>query len=492
MTAVAPQITTGGELLRRKDFVDVEDAANAHRNRHLYFRATRATEDIIDECSAKLEANPNDARLHFVRAMHEMRCERYESAVRDFTAFLQAFPSDTTALYTRGVCLDRLGECEGAIEDFSAVLEHDPGHVQAAYARGACQNKRCNFTAAVLDYELALNQDKHAVLRISLHTSERRSRFAASRRKASTSPAGVEAAADTADWASNAPQHLQAAEGSQAAAASEARESKEHDRVTKSPDATPVRAGGQVPDVSALDDTAPRQRVPASPSAISSTPKRRVVGTPTSALRVPDQSVTAETPEVGTAEYHNQQGFLCRKNDDLRGAIKQYTVALQLDPAHFKALFNRGFCFDKLGEYDASIADYTAALKMEPNNAFTYYNLGISYDRKGDAFEKAVEMFTTAIKLDPSCPDFYHNRGFSRREDGAVPRSDWVISRKRSSWTRDTSRPSTTVRSVMTNFKNTNARWTITRKQLRLTNAIPMRTTIEERRMRSWATSPRQ
>lgn len=40
-----------------------------------------------------------------------------------------------------------------------------------------------------------------------------------------------------------------------------------------------------------------------------------------------------------------------RKAGDFKKAIETYTRNLQKDPNHFKSLFNRGFAFDKLGEY---------------------------------------------------------------------------------------------------------------------------------------------
>lgn len=32
-------------------------------------------------------------------------------------------------------------------------------------------------------------------------------------------------------------------------------------------------------------------------------------------------------------------------------AIENYSIALEICPNHFKALFNRGFAFDKIGEF---------------------------------------------------------------------------------------------------------------------------------------------
>jgi lipoprotein NlpI len=62
-------------------------------------------------------------------------------------------------------------------------------------------------------------------------------------------------------------------------------------------------------------------------------------------------------------------------------------------PTHFKALFNRGFAYDKLGQFDLAIKDYSTAISIEPKNAFTYYNKGISLDRRGD-YDLAIESFT--------------------------------------------------------------------------------------------------
>ena len=45
-------------------------------------------------------------------------------------------------------------------------------------------------------------------------------------------------------------------------------------------------------------------------------------------------------------------------------------------PGHFKAYFNRGFAYDKLGLYDQAIKDYSSALEIDPSNVYAYYNRG--------------------------------------------------------------------------------------------------------------------
>lgn len=61
------------------------------------------------------------------------------------------------------------------------------------------------------------------------------------------------------------------------------------------------------------------------------------------------------------AEKYHTEGFSARKQGDYDRAIDLYTQALKILPVHFKALFNRGFAFDKIGKFDLAIEDYSKA-----------------------------------------------------------------------------------------------------------------------------------
>lgn len=119
-----------------------------------------------------------------------------------------------------------------------------------------------------------------------------------------------------------------------------------------------------------------------------------------------------------SANAFYQRGLQYRRRGELTAAVEMYTEALRLSPSHFKALFNRAFCHDKLSQYDLAVDDYRAALELDPRNPFTYYNLGISYDHRG-CHARAVHAFSRAIELDGRHPDFFHNRGFTQRKQGA-------------------------------------------------------------------------
>ena len=50
-------------------------------------------------------------------------------------------------------------------------------------------------------------------------------------------------------------------------------------------------------------------------------------------------------------------------------------------PDHFKALFNRGYCFDRMGNLDLARRDYLSALVQKPKNVNIHHHLASLYDK---------------------------------------------------------------------------------------------------------------
>lgn len=48
------------------------------------------------------------------------------------------------------------------------------------------------------------------------------------------------------------------------------------------------------------------------------------------------------------AHQHHAKGYSFRKQGNFAAAIEEYSQAIALEPHHFKALFNRGFSWDKV------------------------------------------------------------------------------------------------------------------------------------------------
>lgn len=64
-------------------------------------------------------------------------------------------------------------------------------------------------------------------------------------------------------------------------------------------------------------------------------------------------------------------------------AIRDYTQAIQLNPGHCRAYYNRAFSHDRLGQFEEAVADYSRALQIEPANATALHNRGSLFERMG-------------------------------------------------------------------------------------------------------------
>jgi hypothetical protein len=50
-----PEVESKGALLKRKDFLGVDERAHSHPNRTYYYRKNQDLDDIIHTCTKKLE-----------------------------------------------------------------------------------------------------------------------------------------------------------------------------------------------------------------------------------------------------------------------------------------------------------------------------------------------------------------------------------------------------------------------------------------------------
>lgn len=70
-------------------------------------------------------------------------------------------------------------------------------------------------------------------------------------------------------------------------------------------------------------------------------------------LQLPKKTQLTSSPPPHThrsklAEQHHARGYAARKQGRFDVAVEEYSKALALEPRHFKALFNRGFSYDKV------------------------------------------------------------------------------------------------------------------------------------------------
>lgn len=110
-----------------------------------------------------------------------------------------------------------------------------------------------------------------------------------------------------------------------------------------------------------------------------------------------------------------------RKN--LRGAMDDYDIALDIEPDNYLGHYNRGLLRMQVGEDNLSIEDFNFVLKKEPRDRLALFNRATLNEKTGD-YKGAVRDYTTVLEDYPNFIVGYENRARCRRlagdEKGAI------------------------------------------------------------------------
>lgn len=81
-----------------------------------------------------------------------------------------------------------------------------------------------------------------------------------------------------------------------------------------------------------------------------------------------------------------------------KGAIEDFTQALELTPDDVNLFLNRGFIKSLSGDEEGAVEDYSKSIVYNPKNASAWFN--------------------QAIQIDPNYGDIYSNRGILKQPSG--------------------------------------------------------------------------
>ena len=87
--------------------------------------------------------------------------------------------------------------------------------------------------------------------------------------------------------------------------------------------------------------------------------------------------VLTGNPETD-AEAYNNIGVAKERLQDYRGAIADYTKAIEINPNYADTYGNRGNAKERLQDYRGAIADYNKAIELIPNYANAYNTRGLA------------------------------------------------------------------------------------------------------------------
>jgi tetratricopeptide (TPR) repeat protein len=133
----------------------------------------------------------------------------------------------------------------------------------------------------------------------------------------------------------------------------------------------------------------------------------------------PDAGIPActrliEHPSAGTnvPAVYNNRGVAKVRKGDLDSAVKDFTSALDRNPAYADAFKNRGIARQMQGGYDAAIADFNRALRLDAKSPDLYNARGSAFIDKRE-YDLAIADFDKAISLDPNYKKAFVNRGLA-------------------------------------------------------------------------------
>ncbi len=116
--------------------------------------------------------------------------------------------------------------------------------------------------------------------------------------------------------------------------------------------------------------------------------------------------------------------------EDYEIAIQSTERCLQIDPAHARAWFNKGWLLDETKRYDEAITCYDEAIRADAEFASAWNGKGCSLHNLM-RYEEVIACYDKAIELDPGYAYAWNNKGYSlhssKRYDEAITCYDKAI-----------------------------------------------------------------
>lgn len=100
------------------------------------------------------------------------------------------------------------------------------------------------------------------------------------------------------------------------------------------------------------------------------------------------------------AKLHTNRGVELKRKGDIDGAIKDYDVAIGLNPNDLFAFNNRANAWRDKGDLERALADYGAAVALDRDYAAAFINRGLIHERR-KAFDLARADYRAALAAPP-------------------------------------------------------------------------------------------
>ena len=115
--------------------------------------------------------------------------------------------------------------------------------------------------------------------------------------------------------------------------------------------------------------------------------KANATALPRSTQLISESRLELAQANLKDAEKYWNSGNEYLLRDDYKGAIADFTKAIEINPEFTQAYLNRGVAYAFLQDYQAAIADYTKAIEINPKLAPAYDNRGVVRGELAQSFK---------------------------------------------------------------------------------------------------------
>jgi tetratricopeptide (TPR) repeat protein len=117
---------------------------------------------------------------------------------------------------------------------------------------------------------------------------------------------------------------------------------------------------------------------------------------------------------------YNRRGAANSNVGNYSAAIRDFTVAIDLDSSNVVAVTNRGITYAKMGEYELAIKDLDEAINFNKSDPLIFYIKGY-VERQLGKYNAAINDFSKAAALNPRDALTYYMRGRTKMDQKDYP-----------------------------------------------------------------------
>jgi tetratricopeptide (TPR) repeat protein len=130
------------------------------------------------------------------------------------------------------------------------------------------------------------------------------------------------------------------------------------------------------------------------------------------AVPVSTPSIAGGADTLAALNFYNN-GNSKKKAKDFKGAIQDFTKAIEINPKYSSAYNNRGSARGSLSDFKNALADFNKAVEYDTLNVDAFFNRALVKAKLNDV-KGSLKDFNRAIILNPANGDYYTKRGIAR------------------------------------------------------------------------------